>query len=196
MKKINKKNNTNYDFVLKQKVVEALIFSSSVPVSYDELLKRISDTNTLNKILENLEKKYLSSGVNLYVINDSYAFRTSQDVSEFLNIEKIVPKPLSRAATETLAIIAYHQPITRPEIENIRGVSISRGTLDILLELEWIRPGHRKLTPGNPLTWKTTNVFLDYFNLKNIKDLPGIEDLKNSGLLDKNKVIFNDQTVD
>ena len=196
MKKINKKNNTNYDFVLRQKVVEALIFSSSVPVSYDELLKRISDTNTLNKILENLEKKYLSSGVNLYVINDSYAFRTSQDVSEFLNIEKIVPKPLSRAATETLAIIAYHQPITRPEIENIRGVSISRGTLDILLELEWIRPGHRKLTPGNPLTWKTTNVFLDYFNLKNIKDLPGIEDLKNSGLLDKNKVIFNDQTVD
>tara|TARA_Y100000991_G_scaffold203946_1_gene179058 strand:- start:543 stop:1133 length:591 start_codon:yes stop_codon:yes gene_type:complete len=196
MKKINKKNNTNYDFVLKQKVVEALIFSSSVPVSYDELLKRISDTNTLNKILENLEKKYLSSGVNLYVINDSYAFRTSQDVSEFLNIEKIVPKPLSRAATETLAIIAYHQPITRPEIENIRGVSISRGTLDILLELEWIRPGHRKLTPGNPLTWKTTNVFLDYFNLKNIKDLPGIEDLKNSGLLDKNKVIFNDQTID
>ena len=109
--------------------------------------------------------------------------------------DKIVSKPLSRAATETLAIIAYHQPITRSEIENIRGVSLNRGTLDVLLELQWIQPGYRKSTPGNPLTWKTTNLFLDYFNLKNIKNLPGIEDLKNSGLLDKNKVIFNDQSV-
>ena len=196
MKKLNEKNNDNFDFELKQKVVEALIFSSSNPVTYDELLKRISDKNKLNEILENLEKKYSSSGVNLLVINDAYAFRTSLDVSEHLNIEKIVPKPLSRAATETLAIIAYHQPITRSEIENIRGVSLSKGTLDVLLELEWIRPGHRRSTPGNPLTWKTTNLFLDYFNLKNVKDLPGVEDLKNSGLLDKNKVIFRDQLVD
>ena len=104
MKKINEKNNENYDFELKQKVVEALIFSSSNPVPYDELLKRISDKNILNAILENLEKKYSSSGVNLFVINDAYAFRTSLDVSEYLNIEKIVPKPLSRAATETLAM--------------------------------------------------------------------------------------------
>ena len=196
MKKVNEKKNEDYDFVLKQKVVEALIFSSSDPVSYNELLKRMPNKDTLNEILKNLENKYSSSGVNLCVINDTYAFRTSLDVSEFLNIEKIVPKPLSRAATETLAIIAYHQPITRSEIENIRGVSLSRGTLDVLLELQWIQPGHRKSTPGNPLTWKTTNLFLDYFNLKNIKDLPGIEDLKNSGLLDKNKVIFNDQSVD
>ena len=196
MKKLNENNKEDYDFVFKQKVVEALIFSSSDPVPYDELLKHILDKNNLNKILENLEKKYSSSGVNLYVFNHTYAFRTSLDVSEFLNIEKIVPKQLSRAATETLAIIAYHQPITRSEIENIRGVSLSRGPLDVLLELEWIQPGHRKSTPGNPLTWKTTNSFLDYFNLKNINDLPGIEDLKNSGLLDKNKVIFNDQSVE
>ena len=196
MKKIKEKNNENYDFVLKQKIIEALIFSSSDPVPYNELLKRISDENILNKILENLEKKYSSSGVNLYIINNTYAFRTSLEVSEFLNIERIVPKPLSRAATETLAIIAYHQPVTRSEIENIRGVSLSRGTLDVLLELEWIRPGRRKSTPGNPLTWITTNFFLDYFNLKNIKDLPGIEDLKNSGLLDKNKIIFRDQPVE
>ena len=101
MKKLKEKNNENYDFVFKQKVVEALIFSSSEPVPYNELLKRILDKNILNKILENLEKKYSSSGVELYVINDTYAFRTSLDVSEFLNIEKIVPKPLSRAATET-----------------------------------------------------------------------------------------------
>ncbi len=196
MKKLKEKNSENYDFVLKQKIIEALIFSSSDPVHFNELLKRIPDTNTLNEILENLEKKYSSSGVNLCIINNTYAFRTSLDVSEFLNIEKIVPKPLSRAATETLAIIAYHQPITRSEIENIRGVSLSRGTLDVLLELNWIRPGHRKATPGNPLTWKTTNVFLDYFNLKNIQELPGIEDLKNSGLLDKNKIVFDDQSVD
>ena len=104
MKKLNEKKNENYDFVLKQKIVEALIFSSSDPVPYDELLKRIIDKNILNEILENLEKKYSSSGVNLYVINNSYAFRTSLDVSELLNIEKIVPKPLSRAATETLAM--------------------------------------------------------------------------------------------
>ena len=196
MKKLKEKNNENYDFVLKQKVVEALIFSSSDPIRYDELLKRIQNKNILDEILENLEKKYSASGINLKVINDTYAFRTSLDVSEFLNFEKIVPKQLSRAATETLAIIAYHQPITRSEIENIRGVSLSRGILDVLLELAWIQPDQRKSTPGNPLTWKTTNVFLDYFNLKNIKDLPRIEDLKNSGLLDKNKVIFNDQSVD
>ena len=194
MKKIKEKNDENFDFVLKHKIVEALIFSSSDPVHYDDLLKRILDKNILNEILENLEKKYASSGVNLRVINNSYAFRTSLDVSEFLNIEKIVPKPLSRAATETLAIIAYHQPITRSEIENIRGVSLSRGTLDVLLELEWIKPGYRKSTPGNPLTWKTTNIFLDYFNLKNIEELPGIDDLKNSGLLDKSKFIFNDES--
>ena len=193
---ISKEKNNKYDFELKQKVIEALIFSSSNPISYNELLKRISDKNILNEILLNLEKKYSSSGVNLYVINDTYAFRTSLDVSEYLNIETIVPKTLSRAATETLAIIAYHQPITRSEIENIRGVSLSKGTLDVLLELEWIRPGRRRSTPGNPLTWETTNLFLDYFNLKKIKDLPGVEDLKNSGLLDKNKVIFRDQTVD
>ena len=109
---------------------------------------------------------------------------------QFLNIEKIVPKPLSRAATETLAIIAYHQPITRSEIENIRGVSLSRGTLDVLLELQWIQPGHRKSTPGNPLTWKTTNLFLDYFNLKNIKDLQGSKILKTQVYLIKIKLFL------
>ena len=113
-----------------------------------------------------------------------------------MNIERIVPKPLSRAATETLAIIAYHQPITRSEIENIRGVSLSRGTIDLLLELGWIQPGQRRSTPGNPLTWKTSNNFLDHFGLKAINELPGIEDLKSSGLLDKNKIIFSDQVID
>ena len=191
-----KKDNKKNDFGLNQKIVEALIFSSAEPITYTELQKTIIDNKLLDEILVALEKKYISSGVNLYIINNSYAFRTSLEVSEYLNIERIVPKPLSRAATETLAIIAYHQPITRSEIENIRGVSLSRGTIDLLLELGWIQPGQRRSTPGNPLTWKTSNKFLDHFGLKEINDLPGIDDLKNSGLLDKNKIIFSDQVID
>ena len=190
------KNDKNIHFDLNQKIVEALIFASAEPISYSELQNTITDNKLLDEILVALEKKYVSSGVNLYIINNSYAFRTSSEVSEYLNIERIVPKPLSRAATETLAIIAYHQPITRSEIENIRGVSLSRGTLDLLLELGWIQPGQRRTTPGNPLTWKTSNKFLDHFGLKEIKDLPGINDLKKSGLLDKNKIIFSDQVIE
>ena len=192
-----KGNNKNQiQFNLNQKIIEALIFSSSEPISYSDLKKTIVEGDLLDEILTSLEDKYSSSGINLNRINNTFAFRTSPEVSEYLNIEKIVPKPLSRAATETLAIIAYHQPITRSEIENIRGVSLSRGTLDILLELGWVQPGKRKLTPGNPLTWKTSNTFLDHFGLGNINELPGIDDLKNSGLLEKDKIIFSDDDIE
>lgn len=192
-----KENNKNQiQFNLNQKIIEALIFSSSEPVSYNDLKRTIVESDLLDEILTSLEDKYSSSGINLNRINNTFAFRTSPEVSEYLNIEKIVPKPLSRAATETLAIIAYHQPITRSEIENIRGVSLSRGTLDILLELGWVQPGKRKLTPGNPLTWKTSNAFLDHFGLGDINELPGIDDLKNSGLLEKDKIIFSDEDIE
>ena len=192
-----KENNKNQiQFNLNQKIIEALIFSSSEPISYNDLKKKIVESDLLDEILTSLEDKYSSSGINLNRINNTFAFRTSPEVSEYLNIEKIVPKPLSRAATETLAIIAYHQPITRSEIENIRGVSLSRGTLDILLELGWVQPGKRKLTPGNPLTWKTSNAFLDHFGLGDINELPGIDDLKNSGLLEKDKIIFSDEDIE
>ena len=191
----NKKKVNDIEFSFKEKIIEALIFASSEPISYNDLKNKINDEDLLNQILESLEIQYSSRGVNLLKINNTFAFRTSSEISEFLNIEKVVPKPLSRAATETLSIIAYHQPITRSEIENIRGVSLSRGTLDVLLELGWIQPGQRRSTPGNPLTWKTSNLFLDHFGLKEIKDLPGIDDLKNAGLLDKNKIIFNDETL-
>ena len=192
-----KENNKNQiQFNLNQKIIEALIFSSSEPISYNDLKKRIIESDLLDEILTSLEDKYSSSGINLNRINNTFAFRTSPEVSEYLNIEKIVPKPLSRAATETLAIIAYHQPITRSEIENIRGVSLSRGTLDILLELGWVQPGKRKLTPGNPLTWKTSNAFLDHFGLGDINELPGIDDLKNSGLLEKDKIFFSDEDIE
>ena len=192
-----KENNKNQiQFNLNQKIIEALIFSSSEPILYNDLKKIIPESDLLDEILKSLEDKYSSSGINLNRINNTFAFRTSPEVSEYLNIEKIVPKPLSRAATETLAIIAYHQPITRSEIENIRGVSLSRGTLDILLELGWVQPGKRKLTPGNPLTWKTSNAFLDHFGLGDINELPGIDDLKNSGLLEKDKIIFSDEDIE
>jgi segregation and condensation protein B len=184
------KNDLNFN--LKQKIVEAIIFSSSEPVPIKILAKTVMDNFLLEDILLSLEIKYTSSGINLYKINNTFAFRTSPDVSEFLNIEKKVPKPLSRAATETLSVIAYHQPITRSEIENIRGVSLSKGTLDLLLELSWIKPGHRRATPGRPLTWITSISFLDHFGLKNISELPGIDDLKNSGLLEKDNIFFND----
>ena len=189
-------NENNLDFNFKLKVVEALIFASPEPVSLKELMKTKLDIEVLEAVLKSLEKKYSSGGFNLYRINNSYAFRTSPEVSEFLNVETIVPRPLSRAASETLAIIAYHQPITRSEIENIRGVSLSKGTLDALLELNWIKPGQRKSTPGNPLTWRTSDTFLDHFGLKEISDLPGVDDLKNSGLLEKDNVIFRDEPVE
>ena len=184
------KNDLNFD--LKQKIVEAIIFSSSEPIYLKTLEKAVDDISLLEDIITSLELKYASSGINLCIINNTFAFRTSPEVSEFLNIEKTVSKPLSRAATETMAIIAYHQPITRSEIENIRGVSLSKGTLDLLLELTWIKPGIRRATPGRPLTWKTSNSFLDHFGLKDISELPGISDLKNSGLLEKDNFLFND----
>ena len=196
MKNLKENNKNQIQFNLNKKIIEALIFSSSEPISYNDLKKTIVESDLLDEILRTLEDKYSSSGINLNRINNTFAFRTSPEVSEYLNIEKIVPKPLSRAATETLAIIAYHQPITRSEIENIRGVSLSRGTLDILLELGWVQPGKRKLTPGNPLTWKTSNTFLDHFGLGNINELPGIDDLKNSGLLEKDKIIFSDEDIE
>ena len=196
MTNVKDKYKNNLDYNLKQKIIEAVIFQSADPINFKALEKYVSDKEVLNDILFILKEKYNTSGVNLININNSYAFRTSYEVAEFLNIEKLIPKPLSRAATETLSIIAYHQPITRSEIEDIRGVSLSKGTLDLLWELSWIKPGQRRATPGRPLTWVTTNFFLDHFGLKNVSDLPGIDDLKNSGLLEKNNILFNDNIDD
>ena len=156
-------------------------------------LKQFEDNdNNLIKLLKELELKYQDFGFNLININDTYCFRTSEEVSSLLNIEQEASKQLSRAATETLGIIAYHQPITRSQIEEIRGVSLSKGTLDILFEIGWIKPGKRLELPGRPSTWETTNKFLDHFGLSNVNQLPGLDELKEAGLLNFDNKVFKD----
>ena len=180
----------NFNFF--KNVVEAIVFSSSQPVKIDILEKRVPTSIDLDEILKQLKDDYSKRGVSFEKINNSWAFRTSPEVSDNLTIEKTIRKPLSRPAMETLSIIAYHQPVTRAEIENIRGVSISKGTLDILLELEWIKPKGRRQSPGRPLTWGTTETFLDVFGLQDLSSLPGIADLKSAGLVGSKPLITDD----
>ena len=180
------------NFKFFKNIIEAIIFSSSEPVKTVLLQKKVPSSINLFDILEELQNDYFERGINLEKINDSWAFRTSSHVSENLIIEKVVRKPLSRPALETLSIIAYHQPVTRAEIENIRGVSISKGTLDNLLELEWIKPKGRRKSPGRPLTWGTTEKFLDVFGLQDISSLPGISELKSAGLIGAKPLISED----
>ena len=180
----------NFNFF--KNVVEAIVFSSSQPVKIDILEKRVPNSIDLDEILKQLKDDYSKRGVSFEKINNSWAFRTSPEVSDNLIIEKTIRKPLSRPAMETLSIIAYHQPVTRAEIENIRGVSISKGTLDILLELEWIKPKGRRQSPGRPLTWGTTEIFLDVFGLEDLSSLPGMADLKSAGLVGSKPLITDD----
>ena len=183
---------SKYNFNFFKNVVEAIVFSSSQPVKIDILEKRVPTSIDLDEILKQLKDDYSKRGVSFEKINNSWAFRTSPEVSDNLTIEKTIRKPLSRPAMETLSIIAYHQPVTRAEIENIRGVSISKGTLDILLELEWIKPKGRRQSPGRPLTWGTTEIFLDVFGLEDLSSLPGMADLKSSGLVGSKPLITDD----
>ena len=177
---------------LKSKIIEAYVFAAKEPVNLSKLQFVEKDIIKLNKLITELQYKYNGFGVNLVKIDNCFVFRTSDEVSELLNIEQEVSKPLSRSASETLAIIAYHQPITRTQIENIRGVSLSKGTLDQLFEIGWIKPGKKLRTPGRPMTWLTTIKFLDHFGLSNLSDLPGIEELKESGLLQHESILFSD----
>ena len=184
--------NTKLDHNLKLKMLEAFIFASPEPVKFS-LLKQFEDNeDNLFKLLDELKFKFQDFGFNLITIDDTYCFRTSEEVSSLLNIEQEASKQLSRAATETLAIIAYHQPITRSQIEEIRGVSLSKGTLDILFEIGWIKPGKRLELPGRPSTWETTNKFLDHFGLSNVNQLPGLDELKEAGLLNFDNKVFKD----
>lgn len=171
------------------KIVEALLFAATEPMTPQAMHERLPEGTDLGVLLPALREHYDGRGINLIEVNGAWAFRTSQDVASALTIEKDVERRLSRAALETLAVIAYHQPITRAEIENIRGVATNKGTIDQLLELGWIKPGKRRETPGRPLTWLSTNSFLDHFGLGSIMELPGLEDLKAAGLLDRRPAI-------
>ncbi len=166
------------------RVLEALLFASSEPVTERAIAERLGEKADIPALLEDLKRYYEGRGVELLQANGRWSFRTAPDVTERLRLEKLVPRKLSRAAIETLAIVAYHQPVTRAEIEEIRGVVVSTGTVDILLEEGWIKPRGRKQVPGRPVMWGTSNAFLDHFGLESIQDLPGIDELRAAGLLD------------
>lgn len=165
--------------------LEALLFASAEPLSANILLSRLPEGTELAPLLEELQGQYANRGVNLLHRGKGWAFRTAPDIAPFFTLEREVPRKLSRAAVETMAIIAYQQPVTRAEVEEIRGVALSRGTLDILLEAGWIKPKGRRQVPGRPITWGTTDAFLDYFDLEGLDALPGIDELKAAGLLDR-----------
>lgn len=171
------------------RILEAMLFASASPLSPKMMHERLPEGTDLSVLLSELKETYAGRGVELVETGGSWALRTAQDVAGALTIEKEVERKLSKAALETLSIIAYHQPVTRAEIENIRGVATHKGTLDMLMELEWVKPGRRRETPGRPLTWMVTNGFLDHFGLESIMDLPGLDDLKASGLLDRRPAI-------
>ena len=171
------------------RLLEALLFASENPIPEKVIADRLPEGVDIQTLLRKLTAMYKNRGVNLVKAGKNWAFRTAPDIRAQLVVEKEMTRKLSRAAVETLAIVAYHQPITRAEIEEIRGVSVSRGTLDVLLEASWIRPRGRRRTPGRPVTWGTTESFLDHFGLEGLDDLPGLDDLKASGLIDKRPAI-------
>ncbi|MGX9354344.1 SMC-Scp complex subunit ScpB [Roseobacteraceae bacterium S113] len=167
-----------------ERMVEAVLFASAEPVSVRELEARMPHGCDAGEALVHLRKRYEGRGVRVVKVGDAWAMRTAPDLGFLMQKETVETRKLSRAAIETLAIIAYHAPVTRAEIEEIRGVSVSRGTLDQLIELEWIRFGRRKMTPGRPVTFVVTQSFLDHFGLESARDLPGLKELRQAGLLE------------
>jgi segregation and condensation protein B len=173
------------DHFLQLRILEAMLFASAEPVDEKHLRDRMPEGADVKALLEELRGLYANRGVHLLRIGKGWAFRTAEDLAPYLRVENVVSRRLSRAAIETLAIIAYHQPITRAEVEEMRGVALSRGTLDLLLEIGWIRPRGRRRTAGRPVTWGTSEAFLDHFGLESADSLPGVEELKAAGLLER-----------
>ena len=171
------------------RLLEAILFASNEPLSEAQLGRHLPEGADLRDLLGELAGLYGNRGVHLVQIGNSWAFRSAPDLAPLMKLEKKVVRKLSRVAMETLAIIAYHQPVTRAEIEEIRGVALSRGTLDILLEAGWIKPKGRRRTPGRPVTWGTNESFLDHFGLSSLDALPGVDELKAAGLLDSRPAI-------
>ena len=175
--------------------IEALIFASSKPISEKEIQKRLDIHEDISEVMINLEEAYQHRGINLKKISRGWIFLTNTEVSDIFHEKREVQKRLSKQAIETLAIIVYHQPITKSEIESIRGVNIGQGIFDQLMELGWIAPGGRKEVPGRPILWETTDDFLLHFGLGTLDNLPGIEEMKSSGLLNDNFASMNIQEL-
>ena len=171
-----------------EKEIEAVIFAAAEPLDVDTIESKISKKANVAKSLEKLQLDYSNRGINLVCIKNKWSFRTSPKLSSLMTQEKTVEKKLSRAAIETLAIIVYHQPVTRAEIEEIRGVAFGTNTLEILMELDWVKPGGRKDVPGKPIQYLTTDTFLSHFNLQKLSDLPTVDELGAAGLIDSTSV--------
>ena len=171
-----------------ERKVEAILFSAVEPLDIETIEKRLPNEKNISKILEKLQYHYKSRGINLVCVRGKWSFRTSEDLSKTMALQKSTQRKLSKATVETLAIIVYHQPVTRSEIEEIRGVAFATNTLEILLELNWVRPGGRKDVPGKPIQYVTTEDFLNHFNIQKLSDLPTIEELSSAGLIDKANV--------
>ncbi len=174
------------------RLLEALIFAAAEPVGEETLALRLGEGADVAGLLRELARHYAERGVNLVRAAGGWTFRTAPDLAADLRLEQRVARKLSRAAVETLAVIAYHQPVTRAEIEQIRGVAVAKGTLDALLEAGWVRPRGRRDSPGRPLNWVTTPAFLAHFGLDSVADLPGLEELRAAGLLDLGPAIETD----
>tara|TARA_B100000965_G_scaffold335225_1_gene300989 strand:- start:500 stop:1204 length:705 start_codon:yes stop_codon:yes gene_type:complete len=171
-----------------ERQVEAILFSASEPLDVETIENRVKTSSDILKILQKIKETYKNRGINLICIKNKWSFRTAEDLSKLMSLQKSTQKKLSKATIETLAIIVYHQPVTRSEIEEIRGVSFGSNTLEILLELDWVRPAGRKDVPGKPIQYITTENFLNHFNIQKLSDLPTIDELGSAGLIDTSSI--------
>jgi len=190
MNKLKKNNIVNFPAKLSdsEREIEAIVFAAAEPLSIETIESKISKKTDVEKVLEKLQNHYLNRGINLVCISKKWSFRTSSNLSKLMSQQKTVEKKLSKAAIETLAIIVYHQPVTRAEIEEIRGVAFGNNTLEILMELNWVKPVGRKEVVGKPIMYGTTDDFLNHFNLQKLSDLPTVDELGSAGLIDTSSV--------
>ena len=188
----NKKKNNVINFLPSstrlERQVEAILFAASEPLDIETIEKRVQTNTNIKKILVNIQEIYKNRGIDLICIKNKWSFRTAEDLSKSMALQKSTQKKLSKATVETLAIIVYHQPVTRSEIEEIRGVSFASNTLEILMELDWVRPAGRKDVPGKPIQYITTENFLNHFNIQKLSDLPNIDELGSAGLIDTSSI--------
>ena len=175
-----------------ERQIEAILFAASEPLDIETIEQRVKTSSNITKVLEKIRDNYKNRGINLVCIKNKWSFRTAENLSKLMSLQKSTQKKLSKATIETLAIIVYHQPVTRSEIEEIRGVAFATNTLEILLELDWVRPAGRKDVPGKPIQYATTENFLNHFNIQKLSDLPTVDELSSAGLIDTSSI---DQSI-